>query len=135
MGLRWGGWVAVPIYAAVVAVEADGGAEPLSVVGKGARPAGCGRQVSIPRQASPWALGAVLAVRGMRTWKQSLCAVRWFRGGQAPCPAVYTIVLMPVGLALLLVGGGGPGGCPWWCAAWAAWPVWAAGSGGWPWAP
>ena len=32
-----------------------------------------------------------------------------------PAQAVYTIVLMPLGLALLLVGGGGAGGCPWWC--------------------
>lgn len=30
-----------------------------------------------------------------------------------PAQAVYTTVLMPLGLALLLVGGGGAGVCPW----------------------
>lgn len=60
------------------------------------------------------------------------CAV--VSGRLGPGLAIYTIVLMPLDLALLLVGGGGAGGCPWWCAAWAAWPVWAVGSGGWPWA-
>lgn len=51
-----------------------------------------------------------------------------------PAQAAYTIVLMPLGLALLLVGGGGAGGCPWWCAAWPPWLwlAWAAGNGGWP---
>lgn len=47
----------------------------------------------------------------------------------SPAQAVYTIVLMPLGLALLLVGGGGAGGCPWWCPVC---PAWAEGSGGWP---
>jgi hypothetical protein len=31
---------------------------------------------------------------------------------EAAAWAVYTTVLMPLGLALLLVGGGGAGGCP-----------------------
>lgn len=63
-----------------------------------------------------------------------LCSVHLLRGGQGPpAQAVYTIVLMPLGLALLLVGGGGARGCPWWCAVWPVWPgcpAWAKGSGG-----
>lgn len=77
--------------------------------------------------------GALGLVWGCRPWAR-LCGVHVFRGAGTPTQAVYTIVLMPLGLALLLVGGGGAGGCPWWCTAWPAWP---AGSGGWPcaWAP
>lgn len=41
------------------------------------------------------------------------CAVSCSRESGTPAQAVYTIVLMPLGLALLLVGGGGAGGCPW----------------------
>lgn len=63
-------------------------------------------------------------------WSEASCPRAWLcvvcRCSGAvwdPAQAVYTIVLMPLGLALLLVGGGGAGGCPWWCAAW-PWPVW-----------
>lgn len=48
-------------------------------------------------------------------------------GELTPTQAVYTIVLMPLGLALLLVGAVGAGGCPWWCAAWFAHPLAAGG--------
>lgn len=68
-------------------------------------------------------------VRAVAGCRAALCAVRLSREAGA-CQAGYTIVLMPLGLVLLLVGGGGAGGWPWWCTVcptWAGWP--------WAWAP
>lgn len=71
---------------------------------------------------------------GERRWKEKGPGLRRTAHGRdcvvctcsaesgTPSQAVYTIVLMPLGLALLLVGGGGAGGCPWWCTAWPGWP-------------
>lgn len=80
----------------------------------------------------PWVWSGAAALGRASVW----CA----QGSGTPARAVYTIVLMPLGLTLLLVGGGGAGGCPWWCATWPTWPgwlAWAEGSGGWTcaWAP
>lgn len=111
---------------------------------------------SVPYNTSPVGSGGSIQAVGSggERWKQKCpgsglrlaapgqdsvwCAV--VQGVWDPTRAVYTIVLMPLGLALLLVGGGGAGGCPWWCAAWPewpGWPAWAEGSGGWlcMWAP